>query len=63
MTTERTQVCGKFGCLAVYPEEDQKCPLCYEPSGLWEKRKALLLLEENMGDETAWTGVPNGSAT
>jgi hypothetical protein len=46
-------------CSAEYPSVDEKCPVCKEPSPLWEKAEALRLLEENMGDEAAWTGVPS----
>jgi hypothetical protein len=46
-------------CECVFPAEDQCCPVCREPNPLWEKAEALRLLEENMGDEAAWTGVPS----
>ena len=49
-------------CDCVYPEESSCCPVCKEPNPAWEKREHLRLLEENMGDEAAWTGVPSGSA-
>jgi hypothetical protein len=46
-------------CDCLFPADDQHCPACKEPNPLWEKREALRLVEENMGDEAAWTGVPS----
>lgn len=50
-------------CHAIYPGSDEHCPVCLEPSPLWERREAKRLLEEPfIGYEAAWTGVPDGSA-
>jgi hypothetical protein len=46
-------------CDCVFPDDAEACLACGEPNPIWEKREALRLLEENMGDEAAWTGVPS----
>jgi hypothetical protein len=46
-------------CKALYPVEDQKCPVCHEPSPLWEKKELARIMEEPIGYEAAWTGVPS----
>lgn len=55
MTTNNVQC--RF-CDCIYPDDAECCTVCREPNPSWEARKKQKLLEENMGDEAAWTGVP-----
>lgn len=42
-------------CPAIYPAQDQKCPVCTEPSPVWEAQERARLLEEPViGYEAAW---------
>lgn len=54
-----TRVCGVNGCEAIYTAQDPHCPVCREPNPIWEAREKARLLDENMGDEAAWTGAPS----
>jgi hypothetical protein len=49
-------------CKAIYPDTDSHCPVCREPSPLWEarhKEQSLVGYESARPFErTEWTGVP-----
>jgi hypothetical protein len=58
-----TRVCKVNDCEAIYPVNDQRCPVCREPNPIWEARereKTLIGYESARPfDLTSWGEGPS----